>query len=89
MVGQPRDERDVERRDAPDSLQPVPSAEPRTLLDRTKDEVQSWFGDPGALARRQRDEAVGDQTGKGPALEGDEDARILELRLLEDRPPEN
>jgi len=52
-------------------------AEERTWWNRARDEVSSWFGDTSALARRQRDEAVGDHSGQGPMQDGDEDARIL------------
>jgi osmotically-inducible protein OsmY len=51
-------------------------AEPRPFLTRATDEVAAWFGNPGALGRRQRDEAVGDHVGKGPAGESAADARI-------------
>ena len=51
--------------------------EPRSLLERTKDEVQSWFGDAEAAGRRQRDEAMGDHSGKGPTSSLDPDARII------------
>jgi osmotically-inducible protein OsmY len=50
---------------------------PRSLLERTKDEVQAWFGDAEAAGRRQRDQAMGDHTGKGPASSLDPDARII------------
>jgi osmotically-inducible protein OsmY len=39
---------------------------PRDLLERAKDEVAAWFGNPEAASRRQQDLAVGDHTGKGP-----------------------
>ncbi len=51
--------------------------EPRTFLSRAGDEVAAWFGDTGALGRRQRDEAVGDHSGKGPAGDSAADARLL------------
>ena len=54
------------------------TGEPRNLMDRAKDEVSSWFGDADAGARRQRDEAVGDHTGKGPESHLDPDARIVD-----------
>jgi len=60
------------------SDQPHKTDEPRPLVERAKDEVASWFGDPGAASRRQRDEAVGDHTGKGPRGELDQDARIVD-----------
>lgn len=50
---------------------------PRSLLERAKDEVQSWFGDAAAAGRRQREQAMGDHTGKGPANDLDPDARIV------------
>ena len=59
----------------------------RSLLDRTKDEVQAWFGDAEAASRRQRDQAVGDHTGKGPQSDLDPDARIvadISQRLTDD-----
>ncbi len=52
--------------------------EPRPLGERAKDEVASWFGDASAASRRQRDEAVGDHTGKGPQGDLDPDARIVD-----------
>lgn len=52
--------------------------EPRPLVERAKDEVASWFGDANAASRRQRDEAVGDHTGKGPQSDLDPDARIVD-----------
>jgi osmotically-inducible protein OsmY len=51
-------------------------AEPRSWVARTTDEVKAWFGDRDALRRRQWDEAAGDHTGQGPAVEMDEDSRI-------------
>ncbi|HEV7158533.1 MAG TPA: BON domain-containing protein [Caulobacteraceae bacterium] len=59
----------------------------RPLVERTKDEIAAWFGDPDAAARRQRDSAVGDHTGKGPDSHLDPDARIVDEishRLTED-----
>lgn len=53
-------------------------AEPRSWLTRTRDEVASWFGDTGAMRRRQWDEAAGDHTGKGPVRQVDDDTRILD-----------
>ena len=50
---------------------------PRRFVERTKDEVQAWFGDTDAAGRRQRDLAVGDQSGKGPENDLDPDARIV------------
>ncbi len=52
--------------------------QPRSWVDRTKDEVSGWFGDVGALSRRQQDEAAGDHSGQGPQplLSGDE--RLLD-----------
>ena len=44
---------------------------------RASDEVAAWFGNVDALGRRQRDEAVGDQAGKGPAGDSAADARLL------------
>ncbi|HEX4179904.1 MAG TPA: BON domain-containing protein [Caulobacteraceae bacterium] len=63
-------------------------AEPRSWAARAKDEIASWFGDTGAMRRRQWDEAAGDHTGKGPAREVDDDIRIvdeLNHRLTADR----
>jgi osmotically-inducible protein OsmY len=63
-------------------------AEPRDLLDRAKDEVAAWFGDPKAASRRQQDQAVGDHSGEGPAsFHADPDARIVDeinQRLTDD-----
>lgn len=61
---------------------------PRPLVERAKDEVASWFGDAGAASRRQRDEAVGDHSGKGPQSHLDPDARIVDeiIRRLTDDP---
>lgn len=50
---------------------------PRTFVERTKDELQAWFGDPDAAARRQRDQAAGDHSGKGPENDLNPDARII------------
>jgi osmotically-inducible protein OsmY len=50
---------------------------PRSFVERTKDEVQAWFGDADAAGRRQRDLAVGDHSGKGPENDLDPDARIV------------
>jgi len=52
--------------------------EQRPLGERAKDEVASWFGDASAASRRQRDEAVGDHTGKGPQGDLDPDVRIVD-----------
>ena len=53
--------------------------ERRDLLERAKDEVAAWFGDPAAASRRQQDLAVGDHSGEGPAhYEADPDARIVD-----------
>jgi osmotically-inducible protein OsmY len=63
-------------------------AEPRSWLNRTKDEIASWFGDTGAMRRRQWDEAAGDHTGHGPVRQVDTDTRITEAlnhRLTVDR----
>ncbi|MGH7022741.1 MAG: BON domain-containing protein [Caulobacteraceae bacterium] len=65
----------------------TPGGEERSLLDRAKDEVSSWFGDADAAARRQRDEAVGDHSGKGPENHLEPDARIVDditRRLTDD-----
>jgi osmotically-inducible protein OsmY len=59
------------------SEQPHNTDQPRPLVERAKDEVASWFGDASAASRRQRDEAVGDHTGKGPQNDLDPDARIV------------
>jgi osmotically-inducible protein OsmY len=62
--------------------------EQRPLAERAKDEVASWFGDPAAASRRQRDDAVGDHSGKGPESHLDPDARIVDevSRKLTDDP---
>jgi osmotically-inducible protein OsmY len=52
--------------------------EPRPLVERAKDEIAAWFGNPDAAARRQRDEAVGDHSGQGPPSDLDEEARIVD-----------
>jgi osmotically-inducible protein OsmY len=60
---------------------------PRSFVERTKDEVQAWLGDADAAGRRQRDQAVGDHTGKGPENDLDPDARIvadISQRLTDD-----
>jgi osmotically-inducible protein OsmY len=54
-------------------------AEPRSWLDRTRDEIASWFGATGAMRRRQWDEASGDHAGQGPTQTIDADARIVEM----------
>ena len=53
-------------------------AERRSWLDRTTDEVASWFGNTAAMRRRQWDEASGDHTGKGPVRDVDADTRIID-----------
>jgi osmotically-inducible protein OsmY len=60
------------------SDQPHNTDESRPLVERAKDEVASWFGDANAASRRQRDEAVGDHSGKGPQSDLDPDARIVD-----------
>jgi osmotically-inducible protein OsmY len=86
-------ERDYQRRHGPppgrdaDRREAHRSAEPRTWLSKASDEVAAWFGNPGALSRRQRDKAVGDHTGQGPASQLDGDARIVDdinRRLTDD-----
>ena len=53
--------------------------QPRDLLERAKDEVSAWFGNPEAASRRQQDLAVGDHSGQGPAdYHADPDARIVD-----------
>jgi osmotically-inducible protein OsmY len=52
--------------------------ERRSWLNRTTDEVASWFGNTAAMRRRQWDEASGDHTGKGPVRDVDADTRIVE-----------
>jgi osmotically-inducible protein OsmY len=73
-------------------LQDVPEAgrfaERRSWMERTKDEVASWFGNTEAMRRRQWDEAAGDHSGEGPARFVDSDTRIVEVlenRLTVDR----
>ena len=75
--------------DEPRKTEETPTTDqPRDLLDRAKDEVAAWFGNPEAASRRQQDLAVGDHTGKGPQDdERDPDARIVDKvgnRLTED-----
>jgi osmotically-inducible protein OsmY len=54
------------------------AAQPRDLLERAKDEVSAWFGNPEAASRRQQDLAAGDHSGEGPAsFHPDPDARIV------------
>ena len=53
-------------------------AERRNWMDRTTDEVASWFGNTAAMRRRQWDEASGDHTGQGPARHVDDDTRIVD-----------
>jgi osmotically-inducible protein OsmY len=67
---------DERRRDA--RLETGRYAEPRSWLTRTRDEIASWFGNTGAMRRRQWDEASGDHTGQGPVSVVDADARIVE-----------
>lgn len=74
-------ERDFERRHGRAAEAPLDGAhpaEPRGLLDKTKDEVAAWFGNPNAASRRQRDGAAGDHSGQGPQSHGDPDALIVE-----------
>ena len=52
-------------------------AERRPFLERAGDEVAAMFGNVDALGRRQRDEAVSDHSGKGPAGDSAFDARLL------------
>jgi len=66
--------------DANENLQPRNDAVPgerRPFMTRAGDEVAAWFGNVGALGRRQRDEAVGDHSGEGPAGDNAADARLL------------
>ena len=74
-----------------ESKPPIPNdgvpGERRPFLERAGDEVAAWFGNPDASSRRQRDEAVGDHSGKGPAGDSAADARLLAAvadRLTED-----
>jgi len=53
------------------------AGERRPIAARATDEVAAWFGNVDALGRRQRDEAVGDHAGKGPAGDTAADARLL------------
>ena len=53
-------------------------AERRSWLNRTRDEVASWFGDTAAMRRRQWDDASGDHTGKGPVRDVDADTKIID-----------
>lgn len=58
--------------------EPPTTDQPRDLLERAKDEVAAWFGNPEAASRRQQDQAVGDHAGKGPEDQNaDPDARIV------------
>jgi osmotically-inducible protein OsmY len=62
--------------------------EPRSWIDRTRDEIAAWFGNTDAMRRRQWDEAAGDHTGHGPVRRVDADTRITEElnhRLTVDR----
>jgi osmotically-inducible protein OsmY len=62
--------------------------ERRSWVERTKDEVSSWFGNTAAMRRRQWDEAAGDHGGEGPTRFVDTDTRIVEVlenRLTVDR----
>lgn len=63
--------------DEPAGDRPEQTDAPRSFVERTKDEVQAWFGDADAAGRRQRDLAVGDHSGKGPENDLDPDARIV------------
>jgi osmotically-inducible protein OsmY len=87
-----RTDQDVERRSREaDTIPPLEAggfAEPRSWMARTKDEIASWFGDTGAMRRRQWDEAAGDHSGQGPVRNVDDDTRIvdeLNHRLTLDR----
>lgn len=78
-----RPERDLEagaarRANRENELEVGRFAERRSWLDRTTDEVASWFGNTAAMRRRQWDEASGDQTGKGPVRDVDADTRIID-----------
>jgi osmotically-inducible protein OsmY len=88
---EPRSERELEA-DAARRLSRQPEAgrfpERRSWLTRTTDEVASWFGNTGAMRRRQWDEAAGDHSGEGPTRFVDADTRIVEElngRLTADR----
>jgi osmotically-inducible protein OsmY len=87
MSGEPNDggqesqvRRDLERHEvaAEDGTPMGRFAEPRSWWERTRDEVTAWFGDRGALRRRQWDEAAGDHSGQGPRPTLDGDQRILD-----------
>jgi osmotically-inducible protein OsmY len=84
-------ERDYERRHGRRDLDPADigrPSEPRSWLARAGDEVAAWFGNPGALGRRQRDKAAGDHSGEGPKNYADADARIVDevnQKLTQDR----
>ncbi|HEY7900131.1 MAG TPA: BON domain-containing protein [Caulobacteraceae bacterium] len=70
-----------------DTNPPGPETPERNLLERASDEVKSWFGDPNAAGRRQRDLATGDHTGQGPHSDLDPDERIVDdigRKLTED-----
>lgn len=89
---QERQKAELRRLQAEPRAEPRPAAgrfdEPRSFWSRATDEVAAWFGDVGAMRRRQWDEAAGDHTGKGPRREIGEDQRISEdiaRRLTSDR----
>ncbi len=101
MAGDPREsrnerdreaaaERDYERRygkTRTGGVGPGSRGEPRSWWNRASDEVSAWFGNPGALSRRQRDQAAGSHKGEGPQSHLDPDARIVDdvsRRLTED-----
>jgi osmotically-inducible protein OsmY len=83
-------ERDYERRfgRGPEGVAGIQRPEEgRSWWNRASDEVSAWFGNPGALGRRQRDRAAGDHRGEGPQSDLDPDARIVDdvsKRLTED-----
>ena len=53
--------------------------EPRSMWDRTSDEVSSWFGDDDAARRRRQDEIqAGQHRGRGPSDYTRSDERIRE-----------
>jgi len=71
------DETHADRDREVDRLAKTQPGERRSWLDRTSDEISSWFGNEDALRRRRQDEAGGDHTGQGPAATPNDDARIL------------
>jgi len=94
---EPRSERDLQadavrrlssadRGRAPSRAEAGRFDEPRSWWNRTSDEVAAWFGNTGAMRRRQWDEAAGDHSGQGPVAHVDADTRMVDdlVRRLTD-----